>query len=33
VAERSAPAWVQSGLYGVAGLALLMLKPRKDAAP
>lgn len=33
VAERSAPAWVQSGLYGVAGLVLLMLKPRKDAAP
>jgi hypothetical protein len=33
VVERSAPAWVQAVLYGAAGLALLVLAPRKDAAP
>jgi hypothetical protein len=30
--ERSAPAWVQTGLYGAAGLALLAVRPRKAAA-
>jgi hypothetical protein len=32
VVERSTPAWVQTALYGAAGLALLAIKPRKAAA-
>lgn len=31
-ADRSAPAWVQTGLYGAAGMALLMVARRKEAA-
>jgi hypothetical protein len=33
VADQTAPAWVQTALYGVAGLLLLTLKSHKDAAP
>lgn len=33
VADRSAPAWVQSGLYGTAGVLLLTLARKKEATP
>jgi hypothetical protein len=33
VADRGAPAWVQTGLYGTAGVVLLALSRRKAASP
>jgi len=33
VVERSAPAWVQTGLYGISGAVLLLLPRRKGATP